>query len=235
MRPYDNSAADVRGGGVKGLPTYVVLDTSGSMAPFEELLNGTLTEIVDTLFTSPKVSDFIHLSIISFNTSPHVVVEMTEISQLTALPTVSCDGVTNFAPMFQLLRECIEDDIPKLSDKGVAVTRPVIFLLTDGNPTDRPKGDWAKALASLTDPAWRPHPHIITYGFGDASEAVLKKVSTLAAYIAEQGHQDANKKALSSALNSLLTSLVASAAAQRLLVPEEVSGFRSVPLDFVDQ
>ncbi|MFI6540949.1 VWA domain-containing protein [Nonomuraea sp. NPDC050547] len=231
MHPHEEGHGD----GVQGLPTYVVLDTSGSMDPFERLLNDTLTEIVDTLYTSPKVSDFIHLSIVSFNTMPHVVLEMTEISQLTALPTVTCGGVTNFAPMFQLIRERIESDIPTLRGKGVAVLRPVVFLLTDGNPTDRPGGVWKDALTSLLDPDWRAHPRTITYGFGDASEAVLKQVSTLAAYIADDDRRDDNKNALASALNSLLNSLVASAVAQQLLVPEKVEGFKTVPLDFIDQ
>ncbi|MEO3859351.1 VWA domain-containing protein [Acrocarpospora sp. B8E8] len=221
--------------GIQGLPTYVVLDTSGSMEPFEALLNETLTEIVDTLYSNPKVSDFIHLSIVSFNTAPHLVLEMTEISQLTALPTVACGGITNLAPMFSLIRERIEQDIPNLRDRGVNVLRPVVFLLTDGIPTDQPEGLWQLAHAELIDPAWRRHPHIITYGFGNASEAVLRKVSTLNAYIAEKGREDENKKALSAALTSLLHSLVASAAAKRLLVPEEVSGFKSVQLDYVDQ
>ncbi|GAA3447186.1 vWA domain-containing protein [Planomonospora venezuelensis] len=235
MHRSEDSAPAARDGGTKGLPTYVVLDTSGSMAPFESLLNETLTEIVDTLYSSPRVSDFIHLSILSFNTSPHMVLEMTEISRLTALPTVGCSGVTNFAPMLRLLRERVKNDIIDLSKKGVMVIRPVVFLLTDGNPTDDPDDSWERALQPLTDPNWRPRPHIITYGFGEASEAVLRRVSTLAAYIAEKGREEENKKALSLALNSLLNSLVASAAAQRLLVPEEVSGFKSVPLEYVDQ
>ena len=33
----------------QGLPTYVVLDTSGSMAPHEQLLNDTLMHIYDTI------------------------------------------------------------------------------------------------------------------------------------------------------------------------------------------
>ena len=220
--------------GPRGLPTYVVLDTSGSMKTFEDLLNDTLTEIVDTLYASPKVSDFIQLSIISFNTAPHVVLPMTEISQLNALPTVSCGGATNFSPMFSLLKERIEQDLPELSLRGVRPFRPVVFLLTDGSPTDTLPGSWQTTLAALVDRGWKPHPNIVTFGFGDASETVLGKVSTVAAYMAERGREHANKEALTSARNALLNSLVASAAAQRLLIPEEVSGFKAVPLDDID-
>jgi uncharacterized protein YegL len=233
MHTNEESVPAENGVGARGLPTYVVLDTSGSMSPFEELLNETLTEIVDTLYSSPKVSDFIHLSIVSFNTSPHVVLEMTEISQLSELPAVTCGGTTNYGPMFQLLQNQISQDVPKLSAKGVKVFRPVVFVLTDGSPTDQ-SGSWHGSHDALIDSNWRFHPNVITYGFGDASEAVLKRVSTLAAYIADKAQRDDTRKALANALDSVLHSLVASAQAQRLLVPEEVTGFRSVPMDYLE-
>ncbi|WP_066371998.1 vWA domain-containing protein [Herbidospora mongoliensis] len=221
-------------GGMKGMPTYVVLDTSGSMQAFEELLNNTLTEIVDTLYTSPAMADFIHLSILSFNSSPHVVMDMTEITQLTALPNVTCSGRTNFAPMFRLVKERISKDVPALKARGIKVTRPVIFLLTDGIPTDKPDTEWRTSHAELTDRNWPPYPHVITYGFGNASESVLKTISTLAAYIAYNSNDEETKSALAAALNSLLNSLITSAEKQQLAVPEEVKGFRTVPLDYID-
>lgn len=219
-------------GGQKGLPTYLVLDTSGSMKLFERLLNETLTEVIDTLYTSPKVAEFIHLSIVSFNTAPHMVLPMTDISQLTGLPVVECGGMTGYGAMFDLLRKRIEQDLDGLKSRGIWVYRPVVFLLTDGIPSDAPA--WRSSFAALRDHGWRPRPHLITYGFGAASEVVLKEVSTLAAYIAEPGREEENKKALSGALTSVMHTLVASASVQRLQVPYEVEGYKSVPLESVD-
>jgi uncharacterized protein YegL len=216
----------------KGLPTYLVLDTSGSMKPFEQLLNATLTEVVDTLYASPRVAEFIHLSIVSFNTRPHVVLPMTDISQLTGLPVVECQGRTQYGAMFDLLRDRIDGDIGGLQAGGVQAYRPVVFLLTDGIPSDG--GTWRSSFAALRDPGWRRRPGLVSYGFGTASEAVLEEVSTLAAYIAEPGREEENKKALSRALTSVMRTLVASASAQQLQLPHEVEGYKSVPLEFAD-
>jgi uncharacterized protein YegL len=51
--------------------------------------------------------------------------------------------------MFRKLRSQIETDVPLLANKGIKVLRPVAFLLTDANPTDR--AEWRGALAELTD------------------------------------------------------------------------------------
>lgn len=218
-----------KGSGASGLPTYVILDTSASMAPHQELLNETLEEIYDTLISSPQVMEFVHLSVIAFNTTPNVVVGITELEGLQRLPEVSCGGSTNYAPMFELLKAQIDRDVPTLSATGINVFRPVVFLLTDGGPTDISAQLWDDALAKVKDPAWRLHPHIITYGFGDTGEAVLKRVATLAAYLAENGTD--NRQALSSALSSLLKSLVSTAEKRELQVPISVPGYRSVALD----
>jgi uncharacterized protein YegL len=214
----------------QGLPTYVVLDTSGSMTPHEQLLNDTLMHIYDTIDLAPQVSEFVHLSIISFNNEPHLVTSMTDLDNVTSLPTVTCGGRTNFAPMFRMVRSRIENDVPQLASKGIKVLRPVVFLLTDARPTDRDQ--WRDALAEVTDNGWKPHPYIITYGFGDASDDVLSSIANVAAFVAEK--DISNQGALAGALNSMLNSLVASAKAGELQIPEKVEGYRTIPREYVE-
>jgi uncharacterized protein YegL len=216
----------------KGLPAYVVLDTSGSMEPFEQKLNDTLDHIYDTLDGSPQLADFIHLSVISFNTMPHLVTPITGLADYDSLPRVACGGMTNFGPLFRMLRDQIEADVPALHDRGIQVLRPVVFLLTDGAPSDEPEGSWEPDLKDLQDPAWKPHPHIITYGFSQARAEFIARIATVAAFAAEPGAE--NSAALSAAMSGMLNSLVASGRTQQLQVPEEVQGYRSVPLDHID-
>ncbi len=117
---------------------------------------------------------------------------------------------------------------------GIVVLRPVLFILTDGVPTDDkgvPADDqvWLGALERLTDAGWKDRPHIIVYGFGAAQQRVLARIATAAAFVAEEGAD--NKESLAKALTSMLGSLVASARARALQIPEEVPGYRSLPLE----
>ncbi|MEV5749771.1 hypothetical protein AB0L00_18280 [Actinoallomurus sp. NPDC052308] len=217
----------------QGLPTYLVLDVSKSMKVHEQLLNETLVHILNTLYEAPRISEFVQLSIVTFATRPHLVLGMTEISKLTGLPKVECRGSTYFAPLFELLHDQIELDLPRLIARGVRPLRPVVFLLTDGAPADCPPERWENAFEALTDRSWRPHPHVITYGFGEAVETVLKRIATAAAFIADP-HQGTDTTALTAALSNMLNSLVATAQAQTLQVPQEVSGYRSLPLDYIE-
>lgn len=216
----------------KVLPTYLALDTSGSMGKYEDLLNDTLMHIYDVMAVEPSVSEFIHLSVLSFNTEPHLVTGMTRFDDVTSLPTVTCGGLTNFGLLFDLLRDRIEADVAAISNAGARVLRPLVFLLTDGIPTDEPAGSWQSRLDRLVEKSWKPYPQIVTYGFSSASDAVLARIATAAAFAAES--KEADSEALAKALKSMLRSMVASAKVQAVRVPTEVEGYRSLPLDYVD-
>jgi uncharacterized protein YegL len=211
------------------LPTYLVIDTSESMEPHTRLLNDTLNHIYDTVIESPSVSEFAHISLISFNTTAHLVLEMTDLEQVSALPVLTCSGRTSYGDAFDLVRERIQVDLPRLKGEGKAVLRPVMFFLTDGAPTD---DRWETAFLSLTDRGWPAYPHVITFGFGNADPKVLSKVATTKAFLAEPDIED--EQALSAVLAGLLNSLVSSAATQSLQLPASLEGFIQIPKDYMD-
>ena len=215
----------------KCLPTYLVIDSSSSMKPHETLLNDTIRHLFLALGDSPRVAEYAHLSILTFNTDAHVVLEMSDIATVYDAPVIGCTGNTAYGRMFTLLRQRIDIDVPRLNQSGRAVHRPAVFLLTDGAPTDR---DWAAAHRQLVDQGWRRRPHVVTFGFGAANEAVLGRVATKAAFIATDVAD--NRDAITSMMSGLLGSLVASARAQELRIPEQVAGYRPVEVveEFVD-
>ncbi|TDC66110.1 hypothetical protein E1200_17315 [Actinomadura sp. GC306] len=218
----------------KAMPTYIALDVSKSMAQHEDLLNETLAKIVKELYLNPRVSEFVHLSIVAFSAEPTVVVKMTELTRMRQMPVLRCHGGTRFGPLFDLLRDRIDIDVPLLQEHGYSVLRPVVFLLTDGAPTDRPTTAWQEPHQALVDPDWRRHPRIISFGFGEAVEEILRRMSTVQTYMADPALGDA-AAALPEAMNGMLSSMVATAQARELRLPNEVAGYRVLSEEYVEQ
>ncbi|MFJ8082210.1 VWA domain-containing protein [Streptomyces sp. NPDC096205] len=226
--PHDavpGSGADIYRLQQKCLPTYLVIDASTSMKPHESTLNRTLAQLHATISESPRVSEFAHMSLIAFSTEAHLIIEMTDLDRIEVMPEVVCNGLTNYSAAFDLVRSRIETDVDDLRAQGMAVLRPVMFLLTDGAPTDE---HWHDAFRRLVDRSWNRYPHVISYGFGAANPDVLGKVATKAAFLAEAGvDQD---RALLEALGSLLNSLVASSRAGEMQIPRHAPGFTEQPV-----
>jgi uncharacterized protein YegL len=221
---------------VKCLPTYILIDTSSSMKPSQDTLNETVESLYDELIMSPRISDFAHVSIITFSTDAQVVLGMTDIQQLTALPQLECSGVTNFNRAFQVVRGCIDSDVDQLTASGRQVLRPVVFVLTDGQPTDQ-NGHltqaWRQEFGLLVDKSWRRHPNIVPFGFGGATADVLKDLATIdgAAFLAKDS---SNAESLRKIFATLLSTLVASAQSNELRLPTEVDGFMRVNQEIID-
>ena len=224
---------------LKCLPTYIVLDTSYSMKEHTDLLNESLRRVHRAAYHDPQISDFAHMSIIVFNSAPHLALPMSDIRQVTKLPRVVCSGSTEYAKVFDMVRERIDEDVPALRNANRLILRPAVFLMTDGAPTDgmRPEDKppvaderiWKASLSRLVDPAWERRPHVVTFGFGQANERVLGTVATLQAFIATaQGHE---AEALREVFAFLVKTLSISASSGQLNVPTEMEGFRSVPLE----
>lgn len=232
-------SADVIHGEVrlKCLPTYIVLDTSTSMDDHVELLNNSLQDLHKVAYQDPQISEFAHISIIVFNTEAHLVLPMSDISQISQLPRVRCGGRTEYAKVFDLLRERIDADVPALRAADRLVLRPAVFFMTDGGPTDgfteqtRQPDEriWKASLSRLVDPNWERHPHVVTFGFGTANESVLGTVATLQAFIAEEGADQS--EALTDVFTFLLRTLSISATQNNFVVPTAMEGYRAVELE----
>ena len=220
---------------VKCLPTYILLDTSSSMEPAQDTLNQTVESLYDELSLNPSICDFVHASIVTFSDDAHVVLGMTDIQELTALPVIKCAGVTNFNRAFQVLRSCIDRDVDHLN-AGREVLRPVVFVLTDGQPTDE-RGykteAWRSDYARLVDRGWRRRPNVVPFGFGAATREVIRDMATIdgAAFLAKDPD---NADSLKRIFATLLSTLVASAHSNELRLPKEVDGFVTVNQDIID-
>lgn len=212
------------------LPTYVVIDASSSMKPHEAVLNATLSRLHYNLAVNPRISEFARVSVVAFSTDVHVVIPMSDMEQVPAMPEVICGGRTEYGKAFDRLRQCIEQDVQDLRAQGFGVLRPTVFFLTDGAPTD---ARWNSSFRDLVQESWPRRPHVIAYGFGSANRSVLEQVATKALFLANGSDTES---ALSGAISNLLNTLIASSQSGTMQISTEVRGFEyvQVPQEYVD-
>lgn len=219
------------------LPVYIVIDTSWSMREFEDMLNSGIESLFDQIITSPRISDFAHISIISFNTEAEVILKMTDVKSMTALPQMECGGVTALGKALTLVHQRIEEDVPNLNSAGLQVLRPVVFLLTDGQPTGKDgyrSDEWKMAYEKLIDEGYRRHPRIVPFGYGAATADTLRGVATKSPGVVFLAEEGTTADALSKVIPALLNTLVASAKDNTLSIPAEVDGYIRVAKEIVD-
>ena len=153
---------------------------------------------------------------------------LSNLSDVGAMPGCAAKGLTNYGEAFNLLRVVIQRDIANLKAQGLQVYRPAVFFITDGEPTD----DWEANHRALTDKAMNPQaPHIISFGVAGANAAVIGKIGTKAAFIANHGVDPGNalKEILKSLTNTIVNS--SSSSTPTLVVPSAPPGTTAVPLD----
>lgn len=153
------------------LPVYLLLDTSGSMQgePIEAVRQG-IKALLMELRTDPQALETAYISVITFNSVATQQCPLTELISFKE-PQIEANGLTSLGAGLELLSECIENEVVKNSPTVKGDWRPLVFILTDGVPTDTWE-DQAQKLKS-SKPA-----NIIACGAGaDANANVLKQIT----------------------------------------------------------
>ncbi len=127
------------------LPVYLLLDTSGSMSgePIEAVKNG-VQILVSTLRQDPYALETAFLSVITFDSTARQAVPLMELANFQT-PDIQATGTTALGDALGLLADRIESEVLKTTAEAKGDWKPLIFIMTDGIPTD----DWAKGLAKL--------------------------------------------------------------------------------------
>lgn len=123
---------------MRRLPVYFLLDTSGSMhgEPIQAL-NNALSGMINTLRSDPQALDSLWLSIITFDREVKEVVPLTELVSFQ-LPEITCpqSGPTHTGKALEVLQLTVAKEVIRGSATQKGDWRPLLFLFTDGKPSD---------------------------------------------------------------------------------------------------
>ncbi|EOD66811.1 vWA domain-containing protein [Amycolatopsis vancoresmycina] len=167
------------------LPCYVACDVSLSMADHFDELNTGLREFRGAVHADASVADRVFCSVVGFGERPQVVQSLLPMDDLAELPKPGPCAGTNFGPLFKFLRAEIDREVSALRRHRVRVHRPLVFFLSDGQPTD--PVTWPAAYAAFSDPSWPCCPRVVTFGLGDADREALTRIGTFRSYLACDG------------------------------------------------
>lgn len=135
---------------IRRLPVYLLLDCSGSMMgePIEAVRQG-VKALLSELKGDPQALETAYLSVITFDSSARQVIPLTELMQFQE-PELKASGATALGGALNVLMECVNTEVRKSSETQKGDWRPLVFILTDGAPTDvEAFGQAAQALKSM--------------------------------------------------------------------------------------
>jgi uncharacterized protein YegL len=127
------------------------------------------------LAADAKMAEKVRVSLIEFSDDARTAIPLSDVSDVTRMPTLVAGGATNYSAAFSLVRQVIPKDVANLKSEGFMVYRPVMFFVTDGSPTDQ---SWQTALEKLRPPEFQQGPTIIAIGFGSADPAIIQEIGS---------------------------------------------------------
>lgn len=121
---------------MRRLPVYLLIDTSGSMGgePIEAVKNG-VQVMISSLRQNPQAIETAFLSVITFDTTAQQLIPLTDLVSFQ-MPDIKAAGVTSLGEALKLLSHCIDKEVKKTSAESKGDWKPLVFIMTDGIPTD---------------------------------------------------------------------------------------------------
>lgn len=123
---------------MRRLPVYILIDTSGSMKgePIESVKVG-LSDMIASLRLDPYALDTAYISIITYDKEVKQILPLTELGNLQ-LPDIEVpeSGPTFMGAALELMCQRYDAEVNKGSREQKGDWMPLLFVLTDGKPSD---------------------------------------------------------------------------------------------------
>jgi uncharacterized protein YegL len=123
---------------VRRLPVYLLLDTSGSMQgePITSVNVG-LRSMMAALRQSPYALESVHMSVVTFDINVNEVLPLTPLESVN-MPEITCpsSGATMLGAGLEAIVEKVHKEVKKSTQDMKGDWRPLLFIMTDGKPSD---------------------------------------------------------------------------------------------------
>jgi len=102
--------------------------------PIEAVRQG-VKALLSELRGDPQALETAYLSVITFDSSARQITPLTELMQFKE-PELNASGATALGGALRVLMDCVKNEVRKSTDTQKGDWRPLVFILTDGSPTD---------------------------------------------------------------------------------------------------
>lgn len=121
---------------MRRLPIYFLVDVSESMVgtPIEQVQEGMRT-IIQSLRVDPYALETAFVSVLAFAGKAKVLSPLTELYKFYP-PIFPVGGGTSLGAGLELLMKCIDTEVQSTTAEAKGDWKPIVFLFTDGVPTD---------------------------------------------------------------------------------------------------
>ena len=147
---------------MRRLPVYFLIDVSESMVgePIKQVEDG-MRNIIQELRTDPYALETVFVSVIAFAGRAKSLSPLTELYKFYP-PVFPVGGGTSLGVAMSYLMDDLDRTIVKTTLERKGDWKPIIFLFTDGNPTDD-----ARAAIDRWNSRYRRSANLVAISIGD--------------------------------------------------------------------
>lgn len=151
---------------MRRLPVYFLIDVSESMAgaPIAEVEDG-MRAIIQELRRDPYALETVHVATLVFAGRAETIVPLTELTMFYP-PRFPIGSGTALGDGLEALMRTMDQELVKTTPEKKGDWKPLVFLFTDGVPTDDPRS----AIATWNR-KWRKAASLVCVTFGENADA----------------------------------------------------------------